>query len=108
VCLAVLQPEPKVQHAVRAVIDDFLTVTGWRPTLTKPVAGAVLYTRYNWFKRRLMKRMVGKAGGDVDTSRDYEYTDWNELRTFAEQFDQMVSGRGSDSTAGPAPAVRVA
>ena len=83
-------------------------MTGWRPILTKTVAGAVLYTRYNWFKRRLMKRIVAKAGGGVDTSRDYEYTDWNELRTFAEQFDQMVHGRGWDSAAGPAPGARVA
>ena len=41
----------------------------------KHVAGALLYTRYNIFKRWIMKRIVAKAGGDTDVSRDYDYTD---------------------------------
>lgn len=86
VCLAVLENEPKVQHEVTATIDRFLTATGWRPSMTKPVAGALRYTRYNIFMRWMMKRIVAKGGGDTDTSRDYEYTDWNDLRAFAEQF----------------------
>ena len=46
VCLAVLQQEPKVQRELLAMIGRFLRGTGWRPTLTKPVAGALLYRRY--------------------------------------------------------------
>jgi len=37
-----------------------------------------------------MKRIVRKAGGDIDTSRDYEYTDWDDLRRFAGEFVAMV------------------
>jgi menaquinone-dependent protoporphyrinogen oxidase len=92
VCLGVLQQDPKVQQDLRAIIDRFVKVTGWAPTMTKIVAGALLYTRYNWIKRVAMKRIVRKAGGDTDTSRDYEYTDWNDLRTFAERFGRRVSG----------------
>jgi menaquinone-dependent protoporphyrinogen oxidase len=33
-----------------------------------------------------MKRIVAKAGGNTDTSCDYEYTDWNDLRAFANEF----------------------
>jgi menaquinone-dependent protoporphyrinogen IX oxidase len=29
-----------------------------------------------------MGRIVARAGGDTDTSRDYEYTDWAALRAF--------------------------
>jgi menaquinone-dependent protoporphyrinogen oxidase len=50
------------------------------------VAGAVLYTQYPWLKKWMMKRIVGKAGGGTDTTRDYEYTDWNDLRRFANEF----------------------
>jgi menaquinone-dependent protoporphyrinogen oxidase len=50
------------------------------------VAGALLYTQYGWLTRWFMKRIVTKAGGDTDTTRDYEYTDWNDLRTFAREF----------------------
>jgi menaquinone-dependent protoporphyrinogen oxidase len=90
VCLAVLQEEPKVQQDLSGIIGRFLTVTGWRPTVTKPVAGALLYTRYNPIKRWVMKRIVRKAGGDTDTSRDYEYTDWSDLRAFADEFGELV------------------
>jgi menaquinone-dependent protoporphyrinogen oxidase len=38
----------------------------------------------------MMKRIVRKAGGDTDTSRDYEYTDWGDLRAFADEFGKLV------------------
>jgi len=90
VCLAVLQGEPEVQQELSAIIGRFLAGAGWRPTLTKPVAGALLYRRYNPFKRWVMKRIVQKGGGDTDTSRDYEYTDWDDLRAFANEFGSLV------------------
>lgn len=30
-----------------------------------------------------------KGSADLDTSRDYEYTDWNDVRHFAEEFLQQ-------------------
>ena len=99
VCLGVLQPDPAVQKEVKATIDRFLTSTGWRPTAIKSVAGAVLYTRYGWLKRWLMRRIVRKAGGGTDTSRDYEYTDWKDLERFAKRFAALVASRVSPRAA---------
>ena len=84
VCLAVLNPA--AAPAVTAVMSRFLEKCGWHPSLVKPVAGALLYTRYGWLKRWMMKRIVAKNGGDTDTSRDYEYTDWEDIRRFAANF----------------------
>ena len=95
VCLGVLQPDPAVQEEVKATIDRFLKSTGWRPTAIKSVAGAVLYTRYGWLKRWLLQRIVRKAGGGTDTSRDYEYTDWTDLERFAKRFAALVASRVS-------------
>ena len=86
VCLAVVNRTPKVDQDLRTMLDRFYKVTGWQPKETKVVAGALKYTKYNWFTRWMMKRIVGKAGGDVDTSRDFEYTDWEDLRDFALRF----------------------
>ncbi len=33
-----------------------------------------------------MRRIVASAGGDTDVSRDYCYTDWADVRGFAEEF----------------------
>jgi menaquinone-dependent protoporphyrinogen oxidase len=90
VCLGVLQQEPKVQQELTAIVNRFMSDTGWQPTIIEPVAGALLYTKYNWIKRWIMKRIVQKAGGDTDTTRDYEYTNWTELRQFADRFSRLV------------------
>jgi menaquinone-dependent protoporphyrinogen oxidase len=108
VCLGVLQQDPKVQQELSAIMDRFFTVTGWRPEVTKIVAGALLYTRYNPIMRWIMKRIVRQAGGDTDTSRDYEYTDWVDVRAFAEEFAQRVRRGMSDSNVTSTGRTRVA
>ena len=92
VCLGVLQQDPTVRQELAAIRERFFTATEWRPTMTETIAGALLYTKYNWVKRWVMKRIVMKAGGDVDTSRDYEYTNWADVRAFANRFGNVVRG----------------
>jgi menaquinone-dependent protoporphyrinogen oxidase len=86
VCLGVLQHDATVEHDLQTIVDQFVASTGWRPGVVKFVAGALPYTKYGWLRRLVMKRIVAKAGGDTDTSRDYEYTDWTDLRHFAANF----------------------
>jgi len=86
VCLAVVNRSPQVDRDLTAIMDRFIESTGWRPKEVKAVAGALKYTKYGWFKRRAMKRIVAKAGGETDTSRDYEYTDWEDLKEFSRRF----------------------
>jgi len=90
VCLGVLQHNPKVDADLDAIIHRFIDPIGWRPTVIKVVAGALMYTRYNFFMRWMMKRISAKAGGDTDTSRDYDYTDWKDLEAFAAGFAALV------------------
>jgi len=93
VCLAVLEKGTKPRQESLRIMRRFLDRCGWRPTITKMVAGAVPYTRYGWLKRMMMKRIVAKAGGGTDTTRDYEYTDWNDLRTFSRDFTELTTQR---------------
>lgn len=74
----------------RACVDAFLAQTGWRPGMVRLVAGALLYTRYNWFVRWMMRRIARQNGGDTDVSRDYVYTDWQRLRDDVEAFLQLL------------------
>ena len=89
VSLAVVERRAQARTEIISIMERFLERCGWRPTMTRMVAGALLYTRYGWLKRRMMKRIVEKAGGDTDTTRDYEYTDWNDLRDFARGFTEL-------------------
>src|SRR5204862_8025935 len=81
------------QTEITAFGEPFFRQPGSLPTLTKPLAGALRYTQYPWLKRWIMKRIVAKAGGDTDTTRDHEYTDWNELRAFAGEFVARLATR---------------
>ena len=37
-----------------------------------------------------MKSIAVKEGGDIDTSQDFEYTDWGEVARFAEGFFEAL------------------
>lgn len=86
VCLGILEQRPEARQAVQEIMERFLQRTGWRPVITRTVAGALRYTRSHWLKKWIMKRVAAKAGGDTDTTRDYEYTDWGDLRAVAREF----------------------
>jgi len=91
VCLAIRDTREQSKRDLDAILERFYKETKWRPTVAKSVAGALLYTKYNWFVRQVMKRIVRDAGGDTDTSRDYEYTDWADLRSFVVGFAGLVA-----------------
>jgi menaquinone-dependent protoporphyrinogen oxidase len=76
---------------VEMMMDRFFRETGWHPKRVKPVAGALLYTKYNFLIRFVMRRIARKAGAATDTSRDYEYTDWVALDRFVNEVADEIS-----------------
>ena len=85
VCLSAGGPGAKPE-AARGYVDGFIRRTGWQPEDTAIFAGALRYRQYNPLIRLMMRLIVGHAGGDTDTSRDYEYTDWQAVERFAARF----------------------
>ncbi len=90
VSLTAIQADPEAERELVAILEKFFATTGWRPATSRSFAGALLYSHYGWFKRWLMRRMAKKAGVETEVSKDYEYTDWDELRVFAQSFVQRV------------------
>jgi menaquinone-dependent protoporphyrinogen oxidase len=83
-------PEKRMLAAAdaRRMIEVFVQDTGWRPAYVLPVAGALAYSKYNFFIKLIMKAVARRAGGPTDTSRDYEFTDWAAVDRFVlERFD---------------------
>jgi menaquinone-dependent protoporphyrinogen oxidase len=76
--------------AARRYLEFFLRETGWVPELRATFAGALQFSKYGPFKRLLMVAFVGLAGGDTDTSRDYEYTDWDDVERLAQAFAERL------------------
>jgi menaquinone-dependent protoporphyrinogen oxidase len=65
---------------------DFLRRAGWRPALIASFVGALRYSRYGWFERRLVQAFARMGGHSTDTSRDHDYTNWAAVSRFAESF----------------------
>jgi menaquinone-dependent protoporphyrinogen oxidase len=86
VCMTAAGSGERDRAHAQAYIDRFVTHTGWRQAHTVSFAGAVLYTRYNFLKRFVMRQIMRARGRDTDTSRDFVYTDWQQVADFADQF----------------------
>jgi menaquinone-dependent protoporphyrinogen oxidase len=71
-------------------VTDFMEETGWRPEITATVAGAIRYTNYNFLKKLMIKRIATENGLPTDTSRDHEFTDWDEVATFVDAFEEKL------------------
>lgn len=72
------------RREIAAIADEFHAETGWHPSGLHHAAGALRYTKYDFLKRLLMRHIAAKEGGDVDTSEDHEYTDWEALAAFVQ------------------------
>ena len=72
------------------ITDHFLKFTGWQPTKVLQVAGALKYTKYDFFKKFVMRMISEKEGRKTDTDHDYEYTDWVALSGFLEALVKQV------------------
>jgi menaquinone-dependent protoporphyrinogen oxidase len=87
VSMAAQEDTDEGRAQTREYVEKFTDETGWHPEMVGIFAGALRYTQYGFVKRYLMKRISRhKGSADTDTSRDYEYTDWNDVRHFAEEF----------------------
>jgi menaquinone-dependent protoporphyrinogen oxidase len=101
-------PEKHAQFVadVNMMLERFFVETGWRPTAAIPVAGAISYSHYNFLVRFVMKQIAKREGGGTDTSEDYEYTDWDALDAFANEFARKI--RAAKGPAGRSPEPKVA
>jgi menaquinone-dependent protoporphyrinogen oxidase len=79
-------------------IEKLCNKSGWPPKAVGRFAGALAYTRYGCCTRWMMKQAAKSQGESTDTSRDIEYTDWDEVTKFANDFiNQCVEGDSSPS-----------
>ena len=79
-------PHEKDRTQVEKLLRKFIEKTHWQPAKTEVFGGAILYTKYGFLKRLMMKMILRSAGGPTDTSHDYEFTDWDAVDRFADAF----------------------
>jgi menaquinone-dependent protoporphyrinogen oxidase len=90
VSLTSANPDEEHTTTAQGLVQELLDRTGFDPDLVGLFAGALVYTKYGWFKRRVMRAISHREGGDTDMSRDYEYTDWSAVEQFARDVHMLV------------------
>lgn len=91
VCMAINSQRPQSRQQAANYEQKFIKETEWHPTQTVTFAGAVKYTQYGFVTRFIMKQIAKREGGKTDTSQDYEYTDWEAVARFTDQFIEKLT-----------------
>ncbi len=82
----VARKEEKNTPETNPYTRKWLQQTVWKPQHVAVFAGALRYSQYNWWQKRIIQLIMWMTGGNTDTSCDIEFTNWSNVQKFAEQF----------------------
>jgi len=88
VCLTARKPE-KSLPSNNTYMLKFDQLSKWQPQLKAVFAGALLYSRYNWWQTLLIQLIMKMTGGSTDKSQDIELTDWSKVEMFSKDFSAL-------------------
>jgi menaquinone-dependent protoporphyrinogen oxidase len=87
VSLAIADGTEKGRLEAQGYVETFVLETGWYPEKVGLFAGALAYTKYNVLLRWVIRWIARSRGSrDLDTRRDYVYTDMAAVERFSEEF----------------------
>ncbi len=81
--------EGKDNPETNVYVRKFLQRTKWQPKLAAVFAGALFYPRYKWFDQVMIKFIMRITGGETDTTKEIEYTDWEKVKWFAQRINEL-------------------
>ena len=90
VSLTAANDVPEGWKELDIITKDFLSKTGWHPIFVEQVAGAIRYSKYNWFKKYILRNIAAKNDAQTNTSEDYEYTDWGQVKRILTKIEHAV------------------
>ncbi|TBL55929.1 menaquinone-dependent protoporphyrinogen IX dehydrogenase [Hafnia paralvei] len=88
--LTARKPEKRTPQT-NAYTRKFLLATPWQPKQCAVFAGALRYPRYGWLDKVMIKLIMKMTGGETDTNKEVEYTDWQDVTRFAKDFMRLSS-----------------
>ena len=91
VCLTAADETDEARETSQRYIDEALVETGWSPRITRSFAGALQYREYDLFTRLLVKLMMKRGGHSTDTSRDHDFTDWDDVERFGRECAELAA-----------------
>lgn len=86
VSLAAALDDADSRGEARRMLDELIAECALAPVASRCVAGALKYTRYDYFKRLVMRTIARQRGQTTDTSQDHEYTNWSDVEAFVDEY----------------------
>ncbi len=83
------KPEKRTPQT-NVYVRKFLAKLPWKPDYCEVIAGALLYSRYTWYDKAMIKLIMKITGGETDTSKDVVYTDWEQVAACSEKLLALV------------------
>lgn len=81
----------ETRQEAQSYVDRFISLTGWQPHMTLLLGGALRFTEYDYFQEQVVKFIVIKRALASATGSDREFTDWNLLASFLDEFLKMAA-----------------
>jgi menaquinone-dependent protoporphyrinogen oxidase len=88
VCLTARKPEKAIPEN-NVYMAKFERLSQWQPCLKGVFAGALLYSRYNWWQTLIIQLIMKITGGSTDKSTDIELTNWSDVERFSKDFSAL-------------------
>jgi menaquinone-dependent protoporphyrinogen oxidase len=82
------KPE-KNQPQTNPYLIKFLRQISWKPKLLGVFAGKLNYPSYGFFDRQMIRFIMLMTKGPTDPKAVIEFTDWQQVETFARQVCEM-------------------
>jgi menaquinone-dependent protoporphyrinogen oxidase len=93
VSLAAVSPTPAEREEAAQLASAFPAEAGWHPQKVVCVGGRLAYTQYGFLTGVVMRRIARRRGAPTDTSRDYEFTNWDDVACLADGVIRKVAAR---------------
>jgi len=68
-------------------VIKFLKKVNWKPKNVAVFAGKVDYPNYNFINKNIIRFIMMITKGPTDTSRSFEFTNWEEVKKFAKEIE---------------------
>ena len=83
----VARKENKNKPETNPYLIKFLNKISWQPKILDVFAGKIDYPNYKFLDKYAIKFIMWITKGPTDTSKVYEFTDWNRVKSFAEKLE---------------------
>ncbi|MGI9476218.1 MAG: flavodoxin domain-containing protein [Hyphomicrobiaceae bacterium] len=82
---------PEGGGEAQSYVDRLLERSGWLPAMTHNAAGALRYTKYDFFQEQIIRHVVLKDREIDALEGEHEFTDWSALETFVDAFKKLLA-----------------